>query len=89
MNGYNIPEAIQNAPVLSPGMHFYYTAYVDLMSCRGGWGDGDIPWTAVQDYANRKGMSNADFQRLWDLVKRVDLEYLKFREKKSKEKSGN
>jgi hypothetical protein len=87
-NGLPLPAAIENAPVLSPGLQYYYSAYMDLATCRGGMGDGDIPWTAVREYARLEGLNDEDFKRMWTLVKGLDFAYLKHQQEQSKKKHG-
>ncbi len=72
-------ESIKNAPILLPGLEMYLQAYKTLMSCRGGMGDGEIPWTAVMEYGDRYTMNQDETDRLWEVVTRMDSVYLKWR----------
>jgi len=48
------------------GLELYFLAFLDLMSCRSGMGDGPISWVAVAEYATVNG---------FDLDQRDDLHY--------------
>lgn len=70
-----------------PGLDFYYGAFLELSTCRSiGMGAGPIPWTAVNDYAERMGLTDEGFETLLALVKRLDAEYLKWQDRKRKKK---
>jgi hypothetical protein len=73
-----IPENIQNAPELLPGLQMYYDAFIALTSCRSlGYGVmGGIPWTAINDYAERYEIHGAQFDRLVFYVQALDNHYL-------------
>lgn len=81
-----IPKTILEAPVLQPGLQFYYSAYLTLASCRSlGFGaEGRVPWTAVAQYADRYGLDEEDLDLLWTLVCELDSCYHKFQQKKGK-----
>lgn len=72
------PLAIQNAPVLLPGLAFYYKAFADLSSCRnmGMSGGGPIPYTAISEYAERNHMDDEDFHTLLTFIRTMDVAYL-------------
>lgn len=71
-----IPRAIQNAPVLQPGLGFYMEAYLDLATCRSGMGDGPIPWTAARQYGRWLELSKDQFSDFWFIITQVDEWYL-------------
>ena len=86
-NKMPLPDKIANAPSLQAGLQFYHRAFNDLHSCRsGGMSEGYIPWTAVLVYSKQYALDSDEFERLLTLVRRMDLEYLKHREKKLKRK---
>lgn len=80
-----IPKAIMEAPQLSPGLKYYFDAFMALSSCRPiGMAEGRIPWTAVSQYARDHELSSADLDDLWTLVCALDTVYLKHQQKRSK-----
>src|SRR5690606_27660978 len=75
--GLPLPQAIQNAPELLPGLALYYNAYVELDSCRPfGLGPGPIPWTAVEQYAQLLGFDREQTEDLHHHVRAMDRAYL-------------
>ena len=85
--GQKIPDKIYNSPKLTSGLEFYWTAFWDLASDRDfGMSEGPIPWTAMNDYALRYSLSNDEFDRLCYIIKAMDKEYLKHRDKETKSK---
>jgi len=82
-----VPDKIMNAPVLFPGLAFYYAAFMTLSSCRPvGMAEGRIPWTVVKDYALHYGLDDEEFDILWELITRVDAAYLAWQNKRSSKK---
>lgn len=82
-----LPDAIANAPVLEIGLDLFFTAFMDLNSCRNiGVGEGPIPWTAKQMYAkeelNLEGEQRDDF---FYYINRLDTAYLDHKAKQRKE----
>lgn len=76
-----------NAPVLLPGLVFYYTAFMTLSSCRAiGMAEGRIPWTVVREYALYNGLCDEEFDILWELITQVDAAYLAWQNKRSSKK---
>lgn len=71
-----IPKAIREAPVLQPGLGFYMEAYLDLATCRGGMGDGPIPWTAGIQYARWLDLDRDQTENFWYIITQVDEWYL-------------
>lgn len=71
-----IPKAIAEAPVLQPGLGLYLEAYLDLATCRGGMGDGPIPWTAGMQYARWLKMDREQTESFWFIMTKVDEFYL-------------
>lgn len=78
------PVSIINAPMLLPGLGFYFQAFLSLSSCRPlGMAEGRIPWTAAYQYADNIGLDPDEFEDLWVLVSLMDAAYLKFRAAKA------
>lgn len=77
------PNKIANAPILTMGLELYFYAFWDLSTCRG---ENEIPWTSALEYAKLAGFDEDEFQVFWTIIRAMDAEYLKFREKKAKAK---
>ena len=81
--GRPLPDAIQNAPELWPGLESYYNAWVALDSCRGiGFGVGPIPWTSIEEYATRLEYDEDERETLHRMVRMLDGVYLDHNRKK-------
>lgn len=81
--GLPLPDKIQNAPELRPGLELYLRAYYELDSCRAiGMGEGPIPWTALDQWAGRLGLDEEERGDLFYLVRRLDNAYLEHVSKK-------
>lgn len=91
MQGLPIPKAIANAPRLRCGLEFFYKAFWDLNHDRDmGMSEGGIRWTAINAYADRYNYDDIDdFERLVDLIRRIDMEYRKYCENNSKTEESN
>jgi hypothetical protein len=84
-NRVPIPDKIANAPVLQPGLAFYYNAFLALSSCRPvGMTEGRIPWTAVDQYATRYALEEDEMDILWTLVCEMDTVYIRHQQKRAK-----
>lgn len=47
----SMPSAVENRPVLLPGLDFYFTAYKELRyDCPIGMEIGPIPWSSIQKW---------------------------------------
>lgn len=76
-----IPESIQNAPVLLPGLEFYYAAFWNLTTDRPiGMAEGPIPWSSMQRYCAQHGVTGFDFDRFIVLMRMMDNAYGEHRE---------
>lgn len=83
--GRALPSRIANAPHLLPGLDLYYTAFLQLGTCRSvGMGLGPIPWTALNDYALRHGIDDEEFDIFVTLVRRLDAAFLGYQDEKRK-----
>lgn len=86
--GRAAPEAIANAPTLKAYLQFYWEAFLELDTCRplGMSSVGQIPWTAVNEYALRHGIVDVDdFDYLLTMIRGIDAAYRTYvREKTSK-----
>lgn len=83
--GTPLPERLANPPQLTPGLEFYYVAFITLSSERQtGFGEGRIPWSKAKQYAETYGCRGEDFERFWLVLSHMDGAYLKYRSDKSK-----
>jgi hypothetical protein len=83
-NRQPIPKRIQEAPVLMPGLEFYYETFWTLSTTRYvGMGESFIPWTAVNDFSLRYALTEDELDVLWNLLRKMDGTYLAFRNKKT------
>jgi len=79
------PEKIQNAPDILLGLNLFYSAFIDLDSCRhSGYEDGPIPWTAIADYCAHKGITGETADDMFFHVRSLDKAFLKHRSDKAK-----
>lgn len=85
----DLPDSIKNAPQLVYGLELYYTAYLDLQSCRAtGWTDGRISWLNVNEYAMRCEYSEEQHDDLQFYVARLDDAYLTWKQEKRKRETA-
>jgi hypothetical protein len=83
--GRPLPKAIAEAPGLEQGNEFFYNAFVSLNTCR--LTDyGGIPWTAVEQYAQRYCIDEEQADLLHGVIKEVDQWFLDYQDKKQKAK---
>lgn len=81
---------MRNAPSLVPGLDFYFAAFNELTTCRAvGMGAGPIPWTAIQEYADRQELDGEDRACLLYLVRAMDNAYLEHGRKEFDKKALN
>lgn len=87
--GLPLPDKIQNAPELEPGLELYLRAFYELDSCRSvGMGEGPIPWTAMEQWATSLGMDEEEREDVHYLVRRLDNAFLEHQAKKRAPKKG-
>lgn len=80
-----LPERIQNAPSLLPGLDLYFLGFEDLKSSRmTGFGPGPIWWGTIQEYCEKKGLSEEQTFAMHFHINVLDSEYLQFMSKKHK-----
>ncbi len=80
-----LPARIANAPELLPGLELFYSAFLDLTTCREqGYGmEGPISWLKIDDYASRCGYEGEQREDLFFFVMRMDAAYAEHRAKKA------
>ncbi len=82
--GKPLPPAILNAPDLQDGNRFWYNAFLDLSTDRPcGFGEGPIPWSSIERYADRWELDEDDREELHQHMRAMDKAYLKFRASKT------
>ena len=75
--GLPLPDRIQNAPDLLPGLELYYLAFMELSDSRSiGMGLGPIPWKVVHDYAQAYGLDSDQTEEMHFHIKEMDAAYL-------------
>lgn len=80
-----LPDAVQNAPSLLPGLELYLEAYMDLATCRStAFAVERVPWTAIDQYARRNGIDGEAFDYFLALMREMDQEYIDWMNDKSK-----
>jgi hypothetical protein len=84
-HGLPLPEKIENAPSLRPGLELYYIGFMDLMASRQiGMGMGPIWWGTVQDYCERKHLDEEQTEAMHHHIRTLDTFYMKHLQKKTK-----
>lgn len=66
-------------PETQEWLDYYWRAFLDLSTTRQiGMGAGPIPWTAINEWAARHGVTDIDdFEDLAFIVQRLDGEHLR------------
>jgi hypothetical protein len=81
-----LPSKIENAPALLPGLDLFFGAFSALGCCRSiGFGDGEIPWTAISEYCDRNGIDGDQRTDTFFFIRELDHEYLMYKAEKAKE----
>jgi len=89
-NNMPVPDKIKNAPTLQSGLEFYYTAFIELSTCRdAGMGAGPIPWESIHKMGtDHLDLDEEDFDRFVQIIRGMDLTYLDYQESKGKENAN-
>jgi len=83
--GLPLPDRIQNAPELLPGLELYYIGFIDLSDSRSlGMGLGPIPWFTVQQYCKEFALDEDQTEAMHHHIKVMDAAYLEHQRKKAK-----
>jgi len=86
--GKPLPDVIANAPELHDGQRFWYNAFLDLSTDRPvGFGEGPIPWSSIECYADAFRLRDLDREDLHFHVRSLDKAYLKFKADKASSKT--
>ena len=68
-------QALDTKPRID-GVEWLWEAWVTLGTCRSiGMEPGPIPWTAINDYAQRYGLCDDEFEELCYCVQHLEREY--------------
>jgi len=83
-NRVPLPSKIQNAPEILAGLDFYYTAFMDMTSCRElGYGQvGPVSWLTIQRYCEVYGIEGESREDMFYHVHKLDRTYLDWIETK-------
>lgn len=80
-----LPDAIANAPELLEGLQLYYSAFMDLTTCRSmGFGEGPISWLSVSEYCQAHEITGDQRDELFYHIREMDTTYLEHRAKQMK-----
>jgi len=85
-SGLPLPDKIQNAPSIWPGLELYYIGFLELTTSRqfGGFGIGPIPWLAIEQYCHVKELDEDQTEAMHHHVSEMDKAYIKHQQKKNK-----
>lgn len=82
------PDSIANAPELHPGLNLFYTAFLDLTSCRAlGTSQGPISWLSIHYYCEANEIDGEQREDVFFHVTRLDKVYLDWATKQLKAKT--
>jgi len=82
--GGKLPERIVNAPSLFTGLELYFSAFLDLTSCRalGYSSEGPISWLSINEWALVHELDAEQRENLLYFIPRMDAAFLEHRAKK-------
>jgi len=84
-SGLPIPDRIENAPSIWPGLELYYIGFLNLTSSRQvGFQMGPIPWLSIEQYCRLQGLDEDQAESMHFHVSEMDKFYLKYQNKKAK-----
>lgn len=69
------------------GLELYYGAFLDLCTCRSGFGDGPISWQATQEYALVNQFDSEQLEDLHYFIQKMDEAFLQWRRNKDGKQS--
>lgn len=79
--GIPLPDKMQNAPRLRPGLELFWEGFTKLTTCRapGAMGPpGRIPWTAIDQYCARRGYEGYLREDFEAIILQIDEAYLDY-----------
>lgn len=77
-----MPPKIRDKPVLLSGLSLFYDAFWDVATCRPSPGSL-IPWTAINSWAEAKGLDEETRGLLHRYIRKMDLAFLEWLRSKS------
>ncbi len=82
--GDPVPERVIPPPLYDSN-NFYWMAFHDLITCRpmGFGGPLPIPWTVLNEYAERYGLEGFFYDEFIYIIKELDIFHLKWIEKQN------
>lgn len=81
--GLPLPDRIQNAPELLPGLELYWLAFMELTDSRTiGMGLGPIPWKVVHDYCVAYDLDEEQREAMHHHIRELDAAYLEHQRSK-------
>jgi hypothetical protein len=81
--GQPVPERIQNAPSLEPGLELYYSGFLDLCSSRTiGMQASPISWVTVEEYCKAFHLDEEQVEAMHYHIQSMDQVYLETASKK-------
>ncbi len=70
------------------GLELTFNAFIELNTCRNtGWSAGPIPSWAIDDHAERLGLTEDETEELHHLIRAMDGEFLKYAARKNEKKT--
>lgn len=63
------------------GLELYYGAFMDLSTCRTGFGDGPISWKDIHDYGTINEFDPEQQEDLHYFIGKMDEAFLKWKKK--------
>ncbi len=84
-SGLPLPDRIQNAPSILPGLELYYKGFLDLNTSRAftGFGIGPIGWLVIEQYCNVMELEQEQREDMHHHIAALDAVYMKHMQKKN------
>lgn len=84
-SGLPIPNRIENAPSIAPGLELYYLGFLRLNSSRQmGFSIGPISWLTIEQYCDANDLDDFQREAMHHHIVAMDTAYLKIQAKKAK-----
>lgn len=81
--GLPLPDRIQNAPELLPGLELFWLAFMELSDSRNiGMGLGPIPWKVIHDYCVVYDLNGEQMEEMHHHIRELDSAYLEHQRRK-------
>jgi hypothetical protein len=77
------PKFLRDRPSLMPGLDIFYSAFMDLSTCRSvGMGVGPIPLTSIYAYIDFEDLSDDTADALLEHIRVMDTAFLRYHREK-------